>query len=125
MSSLHKTLSILLLLVYSSFVFRIIFPVLDYVINYDYIVTELCIEKDIENNSCQGSCHLSEQIQKQIDSENSDKKIVPLEFLKIPHLFTNSENSNICLLKNITDLNFIEKEITILHKPLLPPPKFI
>nr|WP_321406467.1 hypothetical protein [uncultured Carboxylicivirga sp.] len=50
-------------------------------INQDYIAQNLCVQKDIQNNTCQGCCHLKKQFQtheeqKSALPENSDRKLV-------------------------------------------------
>ncbi|MDR2123076.1 MAG: hypothetical protein LBP34_08110 [Flavobacteriaceae bacterium] len=42
--------------------FRPLAPLLDYGINYDYISTVLCINKDKPELNCNGKCHLIEEI---------------------------------------------------------------
>lgn len=54
-----------------------IFPVVDYVVNYDYISKVLCENKEKPELKCNGKCHLMKEISKQIDSEkpiHNDKK---------------------------------------------------
>lgn len=45
----------------------------DFMINREFIVQELCEKKDVEDNSCQGKCHLSKELT-QIDTNFNDKK---------------------------------------------------
>ncbi len=49
------------------------FIISSHVVNYDYIVSELCIEKDIKESCCKGSCHLADQFNKAESSKNSTK----------------------------------------------------
>jgi hypothetical protein len=51
-------------------------PVLDYVINYDYIVNELCVNRNKPVMACNGKCYLEGQFNKQQDSQ--DENPVPL-----------------------------------------------
>lgn len=53
-----------------------VLPVLDYVINYDYIVNELCVNRNKPIMACNGKCYLEGQFNKQQDSQND--KQVPL-----------------------------------------------
>ena len=50
-------------------------PILDYVVNYDYIVKELCENKDKPAMNCNGKCHLMKELSKASD----DDKQTPLE----------------------------------------------
>lgn len=57
--------------------FRPIFPVLDYVANYDYIVKVLCENKEKPELKCNGKCHLMKEMAKASENEkplSQDKK---------------------------------------------------
>ena len=54
-----------------------ILPVLDYIINYDYIVNVLCENKAKPQLQCNGKCHLMKELAKESENEkplSSDKK---------------------------------------------------
>jgi hypothetical protein len=54
-----------------------ILPVVDYVINYEYISKVLCENKDKPKLQCNGKCHLMKELAKAAETENpksSDKK---------------------------------------------------
>lgn len=54
-----------------------VLPVVDYVINYDYISTKLCENIEKPELKCNGKCHLAKELAKASESEkplNSDKK---------------------------------------------------
>lgn len=54
-----------------------ILPVVDYIVNYEYISKVLCENKDKPKLKCNGKCHLIKQLAKAADAENpksSDKK---------------------------------------------------
>ena len=54
-----------------------VIPFLEYVINYDYIVKELCENKEKPALKCNGKCHLAKQLAKAAEEEkstSSDKK---------------------------------------------------
>lgn len=42
--------------------FRPLLPIVEYVVNYDYIIKELCVDKDKIENTCKGKCHLSKKM---------------------------------------------------------------
>lgn len=48
-----------------------IWPVVDYLVNYDYIVETLCENKDRPEMNCNGKCHLSKELAK--EAGNDDK----------------------------------------------------
>ncbi len=61
--------------------FKPIIPVLEYVLFYDYIKNELCINKDKVEMKCNGKCHLMKEMAKASDTpENgNDKKHFSVE----------------------------------------------
>lgn len=108
---------------------RIVGPFFDYIVNYDYIVTELCVQKDEVVNDCCGSCVVTKNLNKVIEDEREDaptqgkndqKSIKEL----MPHFISG---------KPVLSLNFassapgyfsitkypLERE----HQPDIPPPK--
>lgn len=62
-----------------------ILPFIEYALNYEYIIQELCEEKDEVVNTCNGQCHLSKRIQETTDDTSgtnpSDKKTEIVEML--------------------------------------------
>lgn len=68
------------------------FTLLVFKINQDYIAKNLCIQKEIENNTCQGCCHLKKQMEQQNEQEESNPNqsrekllidLFPLENIRI------------------------------------------
>ncbi|AWM14273.1 hypothetical protein DI487_10680 [Flavobacterium sediminis] len=58
-------------------VIKPVIPILDYVVNYDYIKNELCVNKDKPQLHCNGKCHLAKELGKaseQGKSQSNDKK---------------------------------------------------
>lgn len=54
-----------------------VLPVLDYIVNYHYISTVLCENKDKPQLNCCGKCHLKKELAKASEGEkpnSSDKK---------------------------------------------------
>lgn len=52
-------------------------PVIEYLINRDYIAKNLCINKDKPKSCCKGKCHLVKQLNKTNPSNENDKKELP------------------------------------------------
>ena len=53
------------------------FPIIDYVVNYEYISKELCENKAKPELHCNGKCHLMKELAKASEAEkpiSSDKK---------------------------------------------------
>ena len=86
---------------------RPVLPVINYYINYDYIIAELCENKDKPVLQCNGKCHLTKEIKKINNGIDTEQKAPPLnmkdypispvfvystalenfQFIKIKHLF--------------------------------------
>jgi hypothetical protein len=66
-------------------------PYILYEFNKEYISKNLCVEKDNPGNSCNGKCHLKEQINKNgenNDAENPDKRKINLNSKVEDHLLS-------------------------------------
>ena len=60
-----------------------IFPVVEYIVNYDYITKVLCENKAKPELKCNGKCHLMKELAKESESEKpiqNDKKSSVSEF---------------------------------------------
>ncbi|GEP52609.1 hypothetical protein FNO01nite_32810 [Flavobacterium noncentrifugens] len=58
-----------------------VIPVFDYIVNYDYIRTELCENKETPIMGCNGKCYLMKNLAAASDAEkpaSSDKKHAPV-----------------------------------------------
>ncbi|OOB82044.1 hypothetical protein BZL53_11755 [Flavobacterium columnare] len=69
MKGLYTILAFLILL-------RPVMPVIDYVVNYNYIAEVLCVNKDKPTLECNGKCHLMKELAKVSETEKPtpDKK---------------------------------------------------
>lgn len=52
-------------------VFRPLIPLVEYAVNYNYIVNTLCVNKSRPEIHCNGKCYLSKELAKSNDSESS------------------------------------------------------
>ena len=53
-------------------------PVIEYVLRYQYIVNELCENRDKPILSCNGKCYLGDQVEKQLQLEDHGKdRVLP------------------------------------------------
>lgn len=74
--------------------FKPVLPLVDYVVNYDYISEVLCINKDKPELQCNGKCHLKTKLAKasdesssqDTDTQQSTKRLLQVEFLENHHL---------------------------------------
>jgi hypothetical protein len=58
-------------------------PVIDYVINYEYISKVLCVNKAKPKLQCSGKCHLMKELAKSSEKEapiSSDKKMASQQY---------------------------------------------
>jgi hypothetical protein len=53
---------------------RPVLPVIDYVFNYEYIATELCVNRDRPELHCNGKCYLMQAMAQEAAKERQDKK---------------------------------------------------
>lgn len=90
-------------------------PVIDYLLNRDYIAKNLCVNKDKPKSCCKGKCHLVKQLNKTNPDKGKDKKELPnriqlkqLQDFIISNsdesLFCNAERFLFCILQSpVTD----------------------
>ena len=50
--------------------FKPVFPVLDYIVNYDYISTQLCENIEKPELKCNGKCHLKKELASEAKKDN-------------------------------------------------------
>lgn len=88
--------------------FSKIWIVVSFKINQDKIAKTLCVKKEIENNTCQGKCHLKKQLEKADEEEqkqaptNTKEKVevlycqnqTPFDFLKVTVFYENQTLNN-------------------------------
>lgn len=69
-------------LIVTLIVFRPVVPVMDYLIDYEYISTVLCINKDKPELECNGKCFLMQELAKVADEQQheSTKKLCAISF---------------------------------------------
>ena len=63
-----------------------------FMVNKSYVIQELCIQRNQEENTCQGSCHLKKELSK-IESSDAqdDQKPLQLTEVEIPVFITSEE----------------------------------
>ncbi|MBP4140542.1 hypothetical protein J3S90_01855 [Flavobacterium sp. P4023] len=106
-----------------------ILPVLEYVVNYDYISKVLCINKDKPMMHCNGKCHLMKELAKASESEKGKEKHIFFSF-ENNILFCNEiqYNTPFIFYKNFIKKNFISNKIIYtfsLANRVFRPPLFI
>ncbi|MEC7265089.1 MAG: hypothetical protein VXW38_15225 [Bacteroidota bacterium] len=84
----NSILPILFTLLYVMAMIRPVLPVIDYVINQDYIAEYLCVNKDKPMLNCNGKCYLAKMLQKERDEKKQnlpaiDLKEYPIGFVEV------------------------------------------
>ena len=76
----------LFLILYAIAMFKPVFPIIDYFINYDYIATQLCKNKNKPILACHGKCFVALEIQKNLPDSpiGENSKIPKIDFEKYP-----------------------------------------
>ncbi|MFP3832245.1 hypothetical protein [Chryseobacterium sp. SIMBA_028] len=54
---------------------RPVLPLVNYVVNYDYIVNNLCENRDIPQSTCKGKCYVEKELAKTEKQSNSSQTI--------------------------------------------------
>jgi len=72
----HIVLAHLFLNLYLLAIFQPLYPILEYVIQYDYIVEQLCENRDKPVLACNGKCYLGKQLT--LAEKNSQEDPSPL-----------------------------------------------
>ena len=100
-------------------------PLVNYAVNYEYIVKNLCEKRDIPQSTCKGKCYVEKELAKteKQSSNNQNIKIAGLDvFLSNEILsFSDTVQSDISI-KN-SDLDYINLDTSeyfsrIFHPPL-------
>jgi len=68
-----RVYSIFFLSVLILYMIRPVIPFIEYALNKDYIVKNLCINRDKPKSCCAGKCHLKKELAKNDTSENEGK----------------------------------------------------
>ncbi|RPD98653.1 hypothetical protein EGM88_05535 [Aureibaculum marinum] len=81
------------IILYTFTLIRPIVPVIEYVVDYDYIATVLCINKEKPELQCNGQCHLSKKIAKTLPIKTKDKQPV-LPAVEFDKYIISNHNTN-------------------------------
>lgn len=105
-----------------------VLPVVEYVVNYEYITKVLCVNKDKPKMQCNGKCHLMKELAKASENEkpiSSDKKNISQEFevlffeeLKAYMITPICFHNNKKVENNYSNLYFHLKSASLFHPPI-------
>ncbi len=73
----HIVLAHLFLNLYILAIFQPLYPILEYVIHYEYIVEELCENRDKPVLACNGKCYLGKQLTSDEKDSKEDPRPIP------------------------------------------------
>jgi len=121
-----KQKSISLLLLYVVVAFNYLIPILSHHIFKEYIINEVCVQREVVENKCQGNCHLQEQL------NNNEEEKLPSKS-KVRH---QTQNDFVNIIPQIASSVIIENRKIIyflienkllenFKTPIKPPPKNI
>lgn len=122
---MKRYLTYILIVSYSLISVNAFVPLLNYAINYNYIIEELCVERDLEVNNCSGSCQLKTQVSKNLETENQNKGQKPIVIKEIETPFFSSiQNSSLIDLVNSYNYSTIQSNVLEIElDKITPPPK--
>jgi hypothetical protein len=121
----------ILLIVIFAIILKPILPVIDYIVNYEYISTVLCENKVKPELKCNGKCHLMKELAKASENEkpiNSDKKDnskQEVEVLFFQEIITQNFNINLGRNKSLINANYSDGYSYLISKTFFHPPTFI
>jgi len=125
----NKKLKISFLLsLYLFGVLQFLAPYVEYYVNFDFIVKNLCKQKDNPENFCMGHCYLNKQLLKKLteqeDKPQKSEKEFNFQFLSFHFVNNNTElKSTEPDSKKYFHQNSLSYE-SLIPEPIIPPPKF-
>ncbi|WP_262150708.1 hypothetical protein [Chryseobacterium foetidum] len=104
---------------------RPVLPMLNYAVNYDYIVRNLCEKRNVVDSNCKGKCYVGKELAKTEKQSNSSQnvKIAGLDVFLSNEIMSFSDCLSLNLeLKNpnsdYLNFNTSEYHFRIFHPPL-------
>jgi hypothetical protein len=119
------TISGILLLVMAAYLIIPALPVIDYLVNKDYIAKNLCVNKDKPRSCCKGKCHMVKQLQKTNQNTEKDPKNTgnKLQIKELNEFILNTPSHN--YLANISFkhliFNILRPEQLVYSAKFVPP----
>ena len=122
----NKVFGIVCLFILFFYLMRPALPYLEYLLYKDYISKNLCIQKDIPGNCCEGKCYLEEQLKKALEPVDADRNAnKEIRDNKFKDHFLAEVKVNKPAEKEILQKRFYsERTIESFLAPVFVPPKF-
>ncbi|MGX1023131.1 hypothetical protein [Psychroflexus sp. MBR-150] len=120
---MHKIKAFILTLLYFVAMIRPAQPVLNYILNYDYIVNVLCINRDKPKLNCNGKCYLMKMIEDKQAEKPFDKRAFQMELYPIGFIsILNLEFKKVSFYKN-TIYSYIDIYNILISRNFDKPPQ--
>lgn len=125
---LKKLTSILLVIIFiAPFIFKA-FVLVNWLINKQYIVENLCVQKNEEVNTCKGACHLKANLEKVDAAQNDNQSSKKYSFNENYKEFVSSDVVDLNLSTTFSDIS-ISTKLDFAFQDFIaissPPPKFV
>lgn len=119
---MKKILTYTFILLYLTAMVKPVLPVLEYVLNQDYIAEVLCINKDKPMLNCDGKCYLAQMIKEQQEKDHqdipsADLREYPIGFVNILDVNFESVLIKTALVSMHTNLNEQQFISTVFRPP--------
>ncbi|MGO4708358.1 hypothetical protein AB4Y90_04400 [Chryseobacterium sp. 2TAF14] len=105
---------------------RPVLPMLNYVINYDYIVKNLCENRNVADSNCKGKCYVGKELAKTEKQSNNSQnvKIAGLDVFLSHEILSFSEFSQSNIQLKNPNSDYIDSYTSeyfsrIFHPPLV------
>ncbi|MCY1659871.1 hypothetical protein [Chryseobacterium sp. SL1] len=105
---------------------RPVLPLINYAFNYDYIVKNLCENRNIPQSTCKGKCYVEKELAKTEKQSNTNQtvKISGLDVFISHEILSFSDNSQLSVLNKNSDSRYINFHTSeyfsrIFHPPLV------
>lgn len=77
--------------------FRPLVPVVEYILNYDQIIREFCVNREKQEMMCNGKCYLFDELSKTSDADSSNG--ISSQTLKLQEIYIYSESLKLNLIE--------------------------
>lgn len=105
---------------------RPVLPLVNYAVNYDYIVNNLCENREIPQSTCKGKCYVEKELAKTEKQSNSSQtvKIAGLDVFLSHDILSFSHQLNAELSVGVSDSGYMSSHTSeyvsrIFHPPLV------
>ncbi|ATN07610.1 hypothetical protein H3Z85_09440 [Chryseobacterium indologenes] len=105
---------------------RPVLPLVNYAVNYDYIVKNLCENRNIPQSTCKGKCYVEKELAKTEKQSTGSQniKIAGLDVFLSHDIFSFTDKDEMGSRIKITDSNYSDSHTTeyfsrVFHPPLV------